>query len=187
MKNTLFFFVFIQYLFCYSPADWLQNLSNQFIKKDFGLHLKYEVINGKELVGEKEINLFYHNLDSIVIETETRKVVTHIDTWSIYDKKSNQIFIDIPDKNLKKDISSIIDIIIEKKYSIKKFLNSKIDLVIQKYNIPISISMSAQDSIIVTAQFKDMKMTINNMLIYKNNFSKASKLPNNLDVIDFTK
>ena len=187
MKNTLFFFVFMECLFCYSPADWLQNLSNQFIKKDFGLHLKYEVINGKELAGEKELNLFYHNLDSMVIETETRKIVTQLNTWSVYDKKSNQIFIDIPDQNLKKDISNIIDIIIERKYSIKKILNSKMDLVVQKYNIPISISMNGQNSIMVTAQFKDMKMTINNMSIYKNNFNKASELPSNLNVIDFTK
>ena len=47
--------------------------------------------------------------------------------------------------------------------------------------------MNAEDTIIVTAQFKDIKMIINNMSIYKNNFGEASKLPNNLNVIDFTK
>ena len=187
MKTILFCLVFVNYLFGYSPADWLQNLSNELVKKDCGLYFSYKIVNGEEITKEKYVNLFYHNLDSVVIDMETRKIVTYKDTWNVYDKKSNQIFIDFPDKNLKKDISNIINIIIQKKYSIKKFLNNKIDLVIEKYNIPISINVVEEGVVNATAQLNNSKIILNNISAYNNSFREASKLPDSSDVINFTK
>ena len=187
MKNILFCLILVKYLFCYSPVDWLQNLSNELINKDCGLYLSYKIINGEETSKEKYINLFYHNPDSVVIDTENRKVVTHDGAWSIYDKKSKQIFIDFPDKNLKEDILNIVEIIIKKKYSIKKISNDKIGLVVEKYNIPISINVIGEGIVTATAQINNSKIIINNISIYNNNFREVSKLPDGFDVINFTK
>ena len=149
--------------------DWIENQLNHLDSGGVEIQFNYKIVTPWDsLKSSGEMVLW--KKEQFRLDLGNRIVVSDGKIQKIYDPRSNQLFIDIPDTNIENSVKYFLDIrTFEEQISLTKVKDEKYHLkLLKKYNMQLELKYSQINSILeaISYKFEDKLFQITDINVY---------------------